>query len=164
MARSTVTTEGTQHLYVKELWRHPVKSLRGEPLQEADVQVDGIRGDRLVHVEDARGLITARTHPLLLGLSGSFDEATGSAQVDGLPWSHAYVARAVAAAARPDARLVAYEGPERFDILPLLVATDGAIAALAQDGAGCGPTSSSAASKASRNAPGRAACCRSATC
>ena len=32
------------------------------------------------------------------------------------------------------ARVVRYDGPERFDILPLLVATDGAIAALGEDG------------------------------
>lgn len=31
-------------------------------------------------------------------------------------------------AAGPDATLAAYDGPERFDMLPLLVATDGAVA------------------------------------
>jgi uncharacterized protein YcbX len=40
----------------------------------------------------------------------------------------------VRSAAGPGARLVRWEGPERFDVLPLLVATDGAIAALAVDG------------------------------
>jgi len=121
-------------LHVKELWRYPVKSMRGERLQEAGVRLDGIRGDRLVHVSDARGLITARTHPPLLGLDATFDEATGTAHVLGVPWHDAKAARAVAAAAGNDAHLVAYDGPERFDILPLLVATDGAIAAFGQDG------------------------------
>jgi uncharacterized protein YcbX len=32
-----------------------------------------------------------------------------------------------------DAWLAAYDGPERFDILPLLVATDGAVAAFGRD-------------------------------
>jgi len=121
-------------LYVKELWRFPVKSMRGEPLAGADVRLDGIHGDRLVHVEDGRGLITARTHPRLLGLSGTFDDADGVARVDGRPWWDPIVAGAVREAAGPAARLVGYEGVERFDILPLLVATDGAIAAFGRDG------------------------------
>jgi uncharacterized protein len=41
-------------MYVKELWRYPVKSMRGEPLVEAEIAVDGIVGDRLVHVQDER--------------------------------------------------------------------------------------------------------------
>src|SRR5206468_6293277 len=41
---------------------------------------------------------------------------------------------AVREAAGPDARLARYDGRERFDVLPLLVATDGAIAALGVDG------------------------------
>ena len=53
--------------------------------------------------------------------------------VDGLPWDSPEVAAAVGAAAGPDARLVRADGPERFDILPLLVATDGAIAAFGHD-------------------------------
>jgi MOSC domain-containing protein len=43
------------------------------------------------------------------------------------------VAADVEAAAGPGARIVAATGPERFDILPLLVATDGAIAAFGRD-------------------------------
>ena len=31
---------------VLEIWRHPVKSLRGEPLDEAEVTPDGLAGDR----------------------------------------------------------------------------------------------------------------------
>jgi uncharacterized protein YcbX len=37
-------------------------------------------------------------------------------------------------AAGPDAELVHYEGEERFDVLPLLVATDGAIEQMGFDG------------------------------
>ena len=37
-------------------------------------------------------------------------------------------------AAGAEATLARYEGPERFDVLPLLIATDGAIAALGVDG------------------------------
>jgi len=53
--------------------------------------------------------------------------------VDGLPWRDPRVADLVRAAAGPDARLVEATGPERFDILPLLVATDGALAAFGRD-------------------------------
>jgi hypothetical protein len=41
--------------------------------------------------------------------------------------------RDTAEAAGDDAELVAYDGPERFDILPLLVATDGAVSAFGRD-------------------------------
>ena len=53
---------------VAELWRYPVKSMGGEMLDRATLDELGIAGDRVVHVEDAHGhLITARTHPRLLG-------------------------------------------------------------------------------------------------
>ena len=79
------------------------------------------------------GLITSRTHPGLLGLSATLDPA-GEALVEGDPWWHPRVEALVSEAAGPDAHLVPYDGPERFDILPLLVATDGAIAAFGRDG------------------------------
>ena len=58
----------------------------------------------------------------------------GQPLVDGLPWDSPSVAEWVARDTGPGARLIRYDGPERFDILPLLVATDGAIAALGEDG------------------------------
>jgi uncharacterized protein len=120
-------------MYVKELWRYPVKSMGGEQLEEAEIGLDGVAGDRLVHVENARGLITSRTRPGLLGLRATLD-ADGEALVDGDPWWHPRVEALVSEAAGADAHLVPYDGPERFDILPLLVATDGAIAAFGRDG------------------------------
>lgn len=118
--------------YVKELWRYPVKSLRGERLEAEQVAPDGVRGDRLVHVQDRDGLITARTHPGLLGLQATLRE-DGVALVEGVPWWEPRADRAVRAAAGRDAELVPFDGPERFDVLPLLVATDGAIEAFGQD-------------------------------
>ena len=120
-------------MYVKELWRYPVKSMRGEQLDEAEIGLDGVAGDRLVHVENARGLITARTRPGLLGLRATLG-SNGEALVEGDPWWHPRVEALVSDAAGSDAHLVPYDGPERFDILPLLVATDGAIAAFGRDG------------------------------
>ena len=120
-------------MYVKELWRYPVKSMRGEALSEAEIALDGIVGDRLVRVENARGLITARTHPRLLGLRASLGD-DGVAMVEGDPWWDPRVDTLVKAAAGSQAQLLRGDGPERFDILPLLVATDGAIAAFGNDG------------------------------
>ena len=119
---------------VAELWRYPVKSLAGERLERAELTVDGIAGDRVVHVRDARGrVITARTQPKLLGLSATLGP-DGEPRIGGRPWASGESAAAVHEAAGPDARLVRYDGRERFDVLPLLVASDGAIAALGVDG------------------------------
>ena len=119
---------------VAELWRYPVKSLAGERLDEALVTRDGIAGDRIVHVEDARGrVVTARTHPRLLSLRGRLG-SSGEPLIDDDTWDTVEAAAAVRTAAGDDARLVRWDGPERFDVLPLLVATDGAIEALGVDG------------------------------
>jgi uncharacterized protein YcbX len=119
---------------VAELWRYPVKSMAGERLERALVTPSGVAGDRVVHVADARGrVVTARTHPRLLAHQGALDP-DGEPLIDGRPWTSAEAASAVRAAAGDGARLVRWDGPERFDVLPLLVATDGAIAALGVDG------------------------------
>jgi MOSC domain-containing protein len=61
-------------------------------------------------------------------------DADGEPRVDGRPWTAPEIAEAVRGAAGDDTRLVRGDGLERFDVLPLLVATDGAIAALGVDG------------------------------
>ena len=115
-------------MHVAELWRYPVKSMAGERMAETDVRIDGIPGDRALYVVDARGeIVSARTRPLLLGHRATIG-ADGAVLVDGRPWDSPEVAADVEAAAGPGARIVPAAGPERFDILPLLVATDGAIA------------------------------------
>jgi uncharacterized protein len=121
-------------MWVAELWRYPVKSLGGEKLQRALVTPDGIVGDRVVHIADAQGrVVTARNHPRLLGLHATLG-ADGEPLIDGVPWTASESAAAVTAAAGAGATLVRWDGPERFDVLPLLVATDGAITALGVDG------------------------------
>ena len=60
--------------------------------------------------------------------------ADGEPLVDGRPWSADDVRARVEAIVGPGARLVRNESAARFDILPLLVATDGAIAAFGRDG------------------------------
>ena len=116
-----------------ELWRYPVKSMAGERLEAAALTGDGLDGDRVAWVEDPRGgLVTARTRPRLLGHHATLGP-DGGVLVDGRPWDDAAVARDVALAADDGARLVTRGGERRFDVLPLLVATDGAIAAMGLD-------------------------------
>ena len=120
---------------LRELWRYPVKSMAGERLAEADVRLAGIAGDRMVQVRHAGTgrVITSRTAPRLLGLAGTWDDAAGEPRVNGRPWRSKEVTALVREAAGAGARLVRDESAARFDVLPLLVATDGAIAALGVD-------------------------------
>ena len=57
----------------------------------------------------------------------------GEPWVDGWPWNSREVAERVEAAVAPGARLERRDGPERFDILPLLICTDGAVLRFARD-------------------------------
>ena len=118
---------------ITELWRYPVKTMAGEQLQRVGLGPLGIDGDRVVHVEDADGrVITSRSHPRFLGHKGSLGSG-GRVLVDGRSWDSPQVASEVVAIAGPGAKLVRFDGAERFDVLPLLVATDGAIAAFGHD-------------------------------
>jgi uncharacterized protein YcbX len=120
---------------VSELWRYPVKSLRGESLEETLVTELGVERDRLVHARRPGGRVfTARTHPGMLGLQGGLD-AGGEPTVDGVPWDDPAALAAVRAVTEPDAELVHYAGagPQRFDVLPISLATDGGVAAVGVD-------------------------------
>ena len=118
---------------VAELWRYPVKSMAGELVESSEVTTDGLVGDRVVHVSGPGGrVITSRTHPRLLALHGSLGP-DGEPRVDGHGWAAPESAAAVRTAAGPQARLVWYDGPDRFDVLPLLVGTDGAFGELGVD-------------------------------
>jgi uncharacterized protein len=120
-------------MHIKELWRYPVKSMAGEPLLAATLTPSGIEGDRVVQVLDGRDhTATARTHPRLLGLRATMN-ATGQPLIEGLLWTDGRVLAMVRDIVGPGARLVHDDSLDRFDILPLLVATDGAIAAFGRD-------------------------------
>src|SRR5574341_1051250 len=132
-SRSLPQRQGKAMMHVVELWRYPVKSLAGQRLEVVDLKPDGIPGDRVVHVQNARGrIVTSRTRHRLLGLHGTLG-ANGEPLIDGRPWTAPESAAAVRAAAGEDAKLIRYDGLERFDVLPLLVTTDGAIAELGVD-------------------------------
>jgi len=119
-------------LHVASLWRYPVKTLAGELLSSAVVARDGVVGDRLVRVRGPEGVRTSRRHYRLLGLRGTLG-SDGVALVDGHRWDSVEADALVKAAAGDDAWLEASDAAERFDVLPLLVATDGAVAAFGRD-------------------------------
>jgi len=115
-------------MHVSELWRYPVKSMKGEPLKETAITPLGIPGDReIVVVRSSTGRIwTSRSQPAFLGLCCRLN-GSGMPTVNGVPWDSPEAQRLVDEAAGEPTRLVRVPGPERFDMLPLLVATDGAV-------------------------------------
>jgi uncharacterized protein len=119
-------------LHVAGLWRYAVKTLAGEPVSAAVIGPDGIRGDRLVRVRGPEGVRTARRHYRLLGLRSTLGP-DDRPRIDGHPWDSPAALALVKAAAGDDAWLEEVDGTERFDVLPLLVATDGAVAAFGRD-------------------------------
>lgn len=120
-------------MHVIELWRYPVKTMAGERLEKVAVGPLGLEGDRVVHVEAVDGrVITSRSHPRFLGHKARLG-ADGEPLVDGDSWRASNVAAEVEDIAGSGARLVRDDSASRFDILPLLVATDGAVAAFGHD-------------------------------
>ncbi len=121
-------------MHVLEIWRYPVKTMAGERLARTDLGPLGIPGDRIVRVQGVDGrVITSRSHPRFLGHKATLG-ADGAPRVDGRAWDSDDVAWDVAAIGGLGARLVWDESEDRFDVLPLLIATDGAIKEFGYDG------------------------------
>jgi uncharacterized protein YcbX len=114
------------------LWRYPVKSLAGESISTAVIGPDGIPGDRTVRVRGPEGVRTSRRQYRMLGLRGTLDP-DGRPRINGHPWNSPDALALIKDAAGADAWLEAWADRDRFDILPLLVATDGAVAAFGRD-------------------------------
>ena len=119
-------------LHVAGLWRYPVKTLAGESLSTAVIETDGINGDRIVRVRGPEGVRTSRRHYRLLGLHATLGDDRRP-RIDGHEWNSPEALALVRNAAGPDAWLEPWDDLDRFDILPLLVATDGAVAAFGRD-------------------------------
>jgi len=120
-------------MLIKEIWRYPVKSMAGETLDSAEITMKGIAGDRIIQVRNASGrLFTARTRPGLLRHNVVLKE-NGDVLIDGRPWDAKDVAVDVEKAAGEGTYLVRSDAEDRFDVLPLLVTTDGALAAAGYD-------------------------------
>ena len=107
-------------MHVAELWRYPVKSLAGVQVDEVEITASGLAGDREVRIRGLTGRrITARQFPALLGLDGT------------RPVSE--LLDEVRAICGDDVELVADPSRTRQDVLPVSVATDGAVAELGID-------------------------------
>ena len=123
-------------MHVAELWRYPVKSLRGEKLESVAVGVDGLEGDRLVHARESSGrVVTSRYRPGLLGLNGTLGP-DGEPLIDGKPWTSPASLAKVRAVTAPDVELIRFHGVDhgqRYDVLPLTVLTDGMAHAVGVD-------------------------------
>jgi len=114
-------------MHVSEIWRYPIKSLKGEQLQETEITKLSIPGDRQIAViRTINGrFLTSRSKPKLLGLQGSIN-ADGVPTINGHPWNSTEALQLVREAAGEAVTLEQIPAPQAFDILPLLVATDGA--------------------------------------
>jgi uncharacterized protein len=115
-----------------ELWRYPVKGLRGERLERAVLERGGMQGDRVVRIVAEGKRVSGRTVPRLLGLEGTLG-ADGEPQVDGARWDTPAALEAVRQLAGANAKLIRDDTVNRFDAAPILVTTDGALAALGED-------------------------------
>lgn len=119
-------------MHISGLWRYPVKSLAGEPIDSAHLDLGGVEGDRVVHVRGPRGPLTGRQHHRLVTIPATTG-AEGAPLVAGHAWDSSAAARIVREAAGVQATLAASTDPRRFDILNLLVATDGAVRVFGHD-------------------------------
>jgi len=76
-------------MHVSALWRHPVKSMQGQSVATAQIDPDGLRGDRRWGVRDevTGKVLTGRREPRLLGASAVLDADGGPAITlpDGTP-------------------------------------------------------------------------------
>jgi len=115
------------NMHVSEIWRYPVKSLKGERLNETEISKFGIPGDRQIAViRTLNGrFLTSRSRPKLLGLQGSINPE-GVPTINGHRWDSAEALQLVREAAGEPVTLERIPAPQAFDVLPLLVATDGA--------------------------------------
>jgi len=118
---------------VAAIWRYPVKSMAGERVSWTSLTAMGLPGDRIVQVYDRDNrLVTARTFPRLLRLHATLGK-DGEPLVDGLPWQSPEVARRVEDAVAHGAYLARTGAAGRFDVLPLLICTDGAVSRFGRD-------------------------------
>jgi uncharacterized protein len=118
---------------VAQIWCYPIKSLAGIPLFTAEVTPLGVLHDREIVIVKNGRIATARRYHRLLALQGALD-ADDRPTIDGHSWESLEARELTSEAVGAEVELIKVDGPERFDILPLLVATDGAIAALHEDG------------------------------
>jgi uncharacterized protein len=119
-------------LRVAELWRYPVKGLRGEQVERVEVEPGGIPGDRCLRVLDDRGIVTGRRKQRMIGLPATLG-GDGEPLVDGHPWRSPEAAAAVRGAAGSGASLSPSPGGHEHDAAPILLLSDGSVGQLGYD-------------------------------
>lgn len=117
---------------VAELWRYPVKGLRGERLDRVTVAAGGIPGDRSLRVVDERGIVTGRRKQRMIGLPATLGR-DGEVLVNGHPWRSPEAAAAVREVAGAGATLSPAPGGHEHDAAPILLLSDGSVAQLGYD-------------------------------
>ncbi len=117
---------------VAELWRYPVKGLRGESLAAVEIGAEGIAGDRSLRVVDERGIVTGRRKQRMVALPATL-AANGEPLVDGSRWDSADAAAAIRSVAGTGAKLSRPPGGHEFDAAPILIVSDGSLAQLGYD-------------------------------
>ncbi|MGI8710639.1 MAG: MOSC domain-containing protein, partial [Acidimicrobiales bacterium] len=100
-------------------------------LDVAEIDLDGVRGDRLLRVDVGSEFVTARTRPGLLGIQATIGPA-GEPAIDGCDWR---TDRAGATLERAGAggRFSSTHTGERFDSSPVHLVGEGTVEALGTD-------------------------------
>lgn len=112
-----------RRMYIKEIWRYPVKSLAGEQLRETYLTDLGVEGDRRILIVNHEGrVVTARRYPQLLALKGSLGK-DGSPLIQRRQWTDPESLARVREVTGLAVELLEAKGKESFDVLPLSVAT-----------------------------------------
>jgi uncharacterized protein YcbX len=119
-------------LRVAELWRYPVKGLRGESLPRLEVAAGGIPGDRMLSVVDDRGTITGRRKQRMVRLPATLAD-DGEPLIGGERWDSEAGLSAVREVAGPGSELVRAESGHAHDLAHILLVSDGALAQLGYD-------------------------------
>ena len=117
---------------VAELWRYPVKGLRGESLERVEVADEGIPGDRSLRVMDERGIVTGRRKQRMVGLAATLN-GDGEPLVDGHPWRSAEAAATIRDVAGAAAQLSRPFGGHEHDAANILLLSDGSVKQLGYD-------------------------------
>lgn len=117
---------------VAELWRYPVKGLRGERVERVEVAVDGIPGDRGLSVVDERGIVTGRRKQRMIGVPATLS-VEGAPLVDGHAWTSDQAAELIRDVAGAGARLTRSASGHEHDAAHILLLSDGSVSQLGYD-------------------------------
>jgi uncharacterized protein YcbX len=117
---------------VAELWRYPVKGLRGERLDQLEVADHGVPGDRGLAVVDERGIVTGRRKQRMIAVPTTIN-GTGEAVIDGYAWNSPEAAERIREVAGAGAHLTKPMSGHEHDAAQVLLLSDGSVNQLGYD-------------------------------